>query len=221
MDKWSDIISARSTTFSWTDELIPKEVIQEVCEEVHLFCPSKNRKIPYIVNVIRNTDYDQRKALHTGCHRNTDRTIEEDGGNPQVLAPTLLVFSKRDVTEAETKFQTIEKRVEDGIANTDNIEIGMAALSFLYGLTSRGWDTGLCQCVRSRSGTARLLGTNGSTDLIIGVGRRNTVDSETGETTTWPKYMDPRNDKHRKIPYPYGISPYPKPNFDDIYKIEF
>ena len=38
MEKWSDIISARSTTFSWTDELIPKEVIQEVCEEVHLFC---------------------------------------------------------------------------------------------------------------------------------------------------------------------------------------
>lgn len=221
MEKWIDIISSRSTTFSWTDELIPKEVIQEVCEEVHKYCPSKNRKIPYIVEVIRNTDYQQRKDLHIGCHRNTDFGIDEDKGNPQVLAPTLLVFSKRDVEEAETRYQTIEKRVEDGIANTDNIEIGMAALSFLYGLTSRGWDTGLCQCVRSRSGTARLLGTNGSTDLLIGVGRRNTIDAVTGQDTKWPKYIDPRNDQPREIPYPYGISPYPKPSFEDIYKIKF
>ncbi len=220
-EKWTDIISNRWTTFSWTDELIPAEVMEEVAREVYKYCPSKNRKMPYIIDIIRGpTDEETRKQLHLNSHRNTDRSIEEDRGNPQVLAPTLIVFSKRDVHKAETKYQQIEHRVSEGVANTDNIELGMVALSFIHALTARGWNTALCQCLRSRSEAARILGTHGKADLIIGVGRENRIDSVTGKETTYPRYKDPRTGLHRTIPYPYDYRPYEEPNFEDVYRLK-
>jgi len=220
-EKWVDIISNRSTTFSWTEEEIPADVMEEVAREVWKYCPSKNRKMPYIIDIIRGPkDEETRKQLHLNSHRNTDKSVEEDKGNPQVLAPTLIVFSKRNVHDLETRFQTIEHREPLGVANTDNIEIGMVALSFIHALTARGWDTALCQCVRSRSRTAEILGTHGKTDLVIGVGRRNYIDSATGKESMYPHYVDPRIGYHRRIPYPYDYRPYPEPPFDSIYKLK-
>ena len=224
--EYLDILKNRSTTFSWTTEMIPDDVLLEVCEEVHLYCPSKNKKIPYVVHIVENTEQEQRKAIHLACHRNTDKSTAEDGGNPQVLAPTLIAFVKREVEEAETRYQTIEKRDELGTANTDNIEIGMVAVTFLNALTRRGWDTGLCQCIRDRDGLGALLGLGGPIDLFIGVGRRELESTEGAVTEKvsdefhWPAYRDPRDDLMKKIPYPYGMNPYPKPEFNDVYKIK-
>ena len=222
-EKWTDIISNRWTTFSWTNELIPAEVMEEVAREVHLYCPSKNRKLPYIVDIIRGpTDEETRKELHLNSHRNTDRSVKEDRGNPQVLAPTLIVISKRNVHDLETKFQQIEHREPLGVANTDNIEIGMVALSFIYGLTARGWNTGLCQCVRSRSRTSEILGTHGKTDLVIGVGKESRIDSVTGKETKFPRYTDPRTGLPKLIPYPYEFRAYDEwmPKFEEVYRLK-
>lgn len=222
-DKWLDIISNRWTTFSWLPDLISAEEMEEVAREVYKYCPSKNRKLPYVIDIIRGpTDEETRKQLHLNSHRNTDRSVDNDGGNPQVLAPTLIVISKRNVHDLETKFQKIEHRVPTGVANTDNIEIGMVALSFVHGLTARGWNTGLCQCVRSRSRTSEILGTHGETDLIIGVGKESRIDSVTGEKTDFPRYLDPRNNKHRAIPYPYEFRAYDRwqPDFEEVYRLK-
>ncbi len=220
-EKWTDIISNRWTTFSWTDELIPAEVMEEVAREVHQYCPSKNRRMPYVIDIIRGpTDEETRKEFHLNSHRNTDKSIEEDRGNPQILAPTLIVFSKRNVHKAETLYQQVEHRVPEGVANTDNIELGMVALSFIHALTARGWHTGLCQCLRSRGEAARILGTHGKADLIIGVGKESRTDSVTGKETEYPRYKDPRTGLHRTIPYPYDYRPYAEPKFEDVYKLK-
>ena len=222
-EKWVDIISNRWTTFSWAPDLVPAEVMEEVAREVHKYCPSKNRKMPYVIDIVRGpTDEETRKQLHLNSHRNTDESVKADRGNPQVLAPTLIVFSKRDVHDLETQYQTKEHRQKLGVANTDNIEIGMVALSFIHALTARGWNTALCQCVRSRSRTAELLGTHGKTDLVIGVGKETRIDSVTGEETNYPRYLDPRNGQHRTIPYPYGYRPYDHmaPKFEEVYRLK-
>lgn len=207
--EYLDVLKGRSTTFSWKAEQVPVEIIREVCEEVYNYAPSKNRKIPYVVDIVDNTDPEQRKQIHTMCHRNTDRNMIIDTGNPQVLAPTLLAFSTRDVVYEETKFQRIELRPDIGIANTDNIEIGIAALAFINGFTARGIDTGLCQCIRDAEGMAKLIGADRRTNLFIGIGYRE----------TYPMYEDPRTDKMRHIPYSYGKNPYPRPEFEEVYKI--
>ena len=203
--------------------IIPAEEMEEVAREVYKYCPSKNRKLPYIVDIIRGpTDEETRKELHLNSHRNTDRSVKEDRGNPQVLAPTLIVISKRDVHDLETKFQQIEHREPLGVANTDNIEIGMVALSFIYGLTARGWNTGLCQCVRSRSRTSEILGTHGKTDLVIGVGKESRIDSVTGKETKFPRYTDPRTGLPKLIPYPYEFRAYDEwmPKFEEVYRLK-
>jgi hypothetical protein len=208
--EYLDVLKARSTTFSWKADQVPVEIIREVCEEVYNYAPSKNRKIPYVVDIIDNTDPEQRKKIHTMCHRNTDHNMMIDKGNPQVLAPTLLAFSTRDVVYEETIFQTIEQRPGIGIANTDNIEIGIAAVSFINGFTARGIDTGLCQCIRDAEAMAKLIGADRRTNLFIGVGYRE----------THPLYIDPRTNRSRRIPYAYGENPYPRPAFEDVYKIK-
>ena len=70
-----------------------------------------------------------------------------------------------------------------------------------------------------------MLGLGGPIDLFIGVGRRELESTEGAVTekvfdNPWPAYRDPRDDLMKKIPYPYGMNPYPKPEFNDVYKIK-
>lgn len=54
--EWGEILNRRSTTFVWDDRVPPKELIDEILDEVHAHCPSKQRKVPYHIDVIDNYD---------------------------------------------------------------------------------------------------------------------------------------------------------------------
>lgn len=209
--EYNEILKNRFTTFAWSEEKVSDEVIRDVAKEVYDHYPSKNLKFPYTVDIVDNTDYQQRKELHLMCHRNTDMNVENDKGNPQVLAPTLLVFCNRNVEDLEVVFQKVEKRKAIGVVNTDNIEIGIAVTGFILGLTARGVHTALCQCLREQEKIAKLLDIDGFPYIILGVG----YNSES------MYYMDPRNDKERRIPYDSRIkTPYIKPDFESIYRFK-
>jgi hypothetical protein len=54
--EWSNIISKRRTTYRWTDQVPDRSLIEEIVQEIHTYCPSKQKKVPFFVDVIDNTD---------------------------------------------------------------------------------------------------------------------------------------------------------------------
>ena len=103
--KWQELIELRHTTFAWReDQIPPKDLIIESLEEVYEHIPSKNLQFPYQVRLWRNDDEERRKTLMTICHRNGAKDIHDDPGNPQVLAPWLLLFNARWVADREARF---------------------------------------------------------------------------------------------------------------------
>lgn len=54
--EWQQILESRSTTYVWDDVVPPRQIIDQIIQEVHDHCPSKQRKAPYYIDVIDNTD---------------------------------------------------------------------------------------------------------------------------------------------------------------------
>lgn len=211
---WLDLIQARETCFNWDNsKIVSKETIREVCEEVYYHLPTKNLKFPFQVDIFDNTkDADIRKQIMTVFHRNQDMDIHEDKGNPQVLAPILIAFSMRDIGDVETRFQKETLRSYNEVVFTNNIEIGIVSTYFMLALANRGIATGITQNCHDGERVAKLLGASMPTILMMGVGYKSKALT----------YHDPRTDNPRKpIPYPPSAVDvvYPRPAFDDVFKI--
>lgn len=58
--QWNDLISKRKTTYSWDPTVPDKELIDEIIREIHEFCPSKQRKVPFYIDLIDNTEHNYR-----------------------------------------------------------------------------------------------------------------------------------------------------------------
>ena len=54
--EWTNVISKRRTTYRWTDQTPDKSLIDEIVQEIHNYCPSKQKKVPFFIDVIDNTD---------------------------------------------------------------------------------------------------------------------------------------------------------------------
>jgi hypothetical protein len=54
--EWTNVISKRRTTYRWTDQTPNKSLIDEIVQEIHNYCPSKQKKVPFFIDVIDNTD---------------------------------------------------------------------------------------------------------------------------------------------------------------------
>ena len=233
--EWKKIIEARHTTFAWEENIIPsKSLIVEALQEVHEHIPSKNLQFPYQVRLLRNDDPALRKEIMTICQRNGHATIEEDRGNPQVLAPWLLGFNARWVSDLEVRYETESLRGNyDGLGKgkhrtndytggqtqTENIEIGIFSAYIMLALASRGVQTGMCQNICNNPDRAseifKLADDEKALDFrfIMGVGY--------GKDHRVPhKYFDPRIDDYRNIPFPPSRVEvvYPRPSFSDIIK---
>jgi hypothetical protein len=211
---WIDLIKARETCFNWDySKTISKEVVREVCQEVYDHLPTKNLKFPFQIDIFDNTkDADIRKEIMTIFHRNQDMDMHKDKGNPQVLAPLLIAFSMRDVSDLEVIFQKETLRTYDEVVFTNNIEIGIVSTYFMLSFANRGIATGLSQNCHDGPRVAELIGANMPTILLMGVGYKS--NSLT--------YHDPRTDNPKKpIPFPPSAVEvvYGKPDFDDIFKI--
>ena len=212
---WSDLIQKRHTTFAWKDEDIPQTILKEVCEEVYYHVPTKNLKFPYVITVYKNNNPEIRKEIATICHRNQDKSIKDDLGNPQVLAPVLFAFSRRNYKDLETKYQKTYTWSEHQLERFGMLEIGVVATFLILSLTNRGIQTGFCQNINQNEIRAsEIFGTEYPVCLLVGAGYTKGPGRH--------YYIDPRTDRPRKTPYDpeQNSEIYPRPPFENIFKFK-
>ena len=232
--EWQELIELRHTTFAWREDQIPaKELIIDALEEVYNHVPSKNLQFPYQVRLWRNDDEERRKAFMGICHRNSSLDIHKDPGNPQVLAPWLLLFNARYVADREARFDKESPRTKlNGLgkgkkrtdsadsaqqARLENMEIGIFTAYVTLSLASRGIQSGLCQNICCDFDYAEKLfpidHDERALDLrfVIGVGYGK-------DRKKRHEYLDPRIGKMKHIPYitHYTADVYNKPKFEEI-----
>jgi hypothetical protein len=99
----------------------------------------------------------------------------DDIRNPQVLAPWLLLFSYRHLTDQEIGLNT-EMKISSNNREIIQNEIGMASMFAVLSAESKGLDTAFCACIRNKSDIATMLGHNSSEIPVVavGIGHRDT-----------------------------------------------
>lgn len=237
---WKDIIEARETTFIWRDEVPSKDLIMDVLEEVHTHIPSKNLMFPWQVHLLRNDDPAIRKELMTICHRNSTRPIATDPGNPQMMAPWILGFSTRWVTDLEGRFDpakdrakldgfghgakrsNMDKGASKGQTQSENIEIGITLAYLMLAFANRGIQTGMCQniCYNYERGAEifDIYKDPRAMELRFVMGVGYGVPHAEGPHN----YLDPRDGIEKPVPYARFKSAderYGRPAFEDIFKV--
>lgn len=213
---WKTLIQTRKTNYLWEDTPVSKEIITDACKEVYNYVPSKNRKFPYVVTVQSNNDPEIKKEIMTICHRNLDLTAEDDPGNPQVLAPTLIAFSRRDFKDLETKYQKTYTWTDETLERRGFLEIGIVATYLMLALTTRGVQTAFCQNIGQDAYRAKeIFGTEYPVRLLMAVGYERKEDSN--------EFLDPRTNKSKQAMLTDRDlldKCYPRPDFDKIFKIK-
>ena len=95
----------------------------------------------------------------------------------------------------------------------DHVEFGIQATYLMLGLQSRGLNTGITQnCSHNPDRVAELFGVDQPVRLILGV----------GYASNELEYLDPRTNNIKSVPYDrknIDIT-YPRPAFNEVYKVE-
>ena len=99
----------------------------------------------------------------------------DDIRNPHMLAPWLLLFSYRHLTDQEIGLNT-EMKISSNNREIIQNEIGMASMFAVLSAESKGLDTAFCACIRNKSELATMLGHNSSEIPVVavGIGHRDT-----------------------------------------------
>jgi nitroreductase len=141
---WQQILNNKKQTYCWTDQIPDRKIIEQILEEVHLKCPSKQNKVPYSIEVLDWSNKERRNQIFkdTWCDSNTP----EDRRNPQVLAPYLFTFTFRDTND------------EDANSNAQ-LEIGLAAMFVVLSAANYGLNAGFCSCYQKND-----------INLMVGIG---------------------------------------------------
>ena len=214
--EWNELITERFNSFAWTNDRGEVDVndIKNSLIQVFNKAPSKNQKYPFTIKLVKNNP-DLKLKLMQVCHRNRDLSVEEDAGNPQVLAPYLLGFCRRDIEETATKQ---DYRIAEDIENYSCLEMGIQATYIMLELKNRGLDTGIVSCIQDQDVAAELLGLPKKCKLIIGIGY-SSYNIRSQEPRT---YHDPRINKTKPIPFIRQDKDivYPKPEFKEVYQWE-
>jgi len=213
---WDNLTTERFNSFGWTDDVeVDINDIKNSLIQVYNKAPSKNQKYPFTIKLVKNNN-NLKLKLMTVCHRNTDLSVQEDAGNPQVLAPYILGFCRRDIEETATKQ---DYRIAEDIENYSCLEMGIQATYIMLELKNRGLDTGIVSCIQDQDIAAELLGLPNKCKLILGIGYSNYDTRSTREDIT---YWDPRIETVKPIPFPRLDKDivYPKPEFKEVYQWE-
>ena len=247
MAEFTNVLQDRHTTFAWDQDKVPsEELLLDVLNEVYQHVPSKNLMFSYQIRLLKNDNDEIRKKVMTICQRNASHTLEEDRGNPQVLAPWLIGFNARWVSDLEKRYEHDSKRGElnglgtnqrrtgasdkittdeakflsAGQTQNENIEIGIASAFIMLAMANRGIQTGMCQNIcRDYKYAEELFQVD---DDERGMDFRFIMGVGYGkDIDTHHDYFDPRIGQDKKIPFPPAIveKVYPRPEMQDIIKV--
>lgn len=180
---WDDLLKNRKQTFQFKKEKPPKELIDKILDEVHQYCPSKQKVVPWKLDAYDWSDPEFRKQVFYDAW--CDSESLSDFRNPQVLAPYIFILGIRNIKL--TDYEPISKdgaygEIMDQINNECHKrtqatkEIGFAAMLITFSAINKGLHVGYCGSFNSN---------NKNTRLIIGVGYKDTS----------PTYMNPLTNK--------------------------
>lgn len=204
---WQNIIRTRKTTFTFADNPVDKTIVDEILQEMHTFMPSKQNKMPFEISVLDWSNADLRHWIFQDCHRNEKHTVDEDVGNPQVLAPWLFAFSVRSLSDEEI-LDNVECKSDAYMSKQGNIEIGIASSFIIYNAQSRGLATGYCGCIRTPDEMGSRLGHQNQINVLLGLGYPELKD----------EYLDPRINAHRPVPHDPVFHKARQPKIDEYIK---
>lgn len=182
---YKDLIERRKNYFVFSDEVVDEKIIKEVFEEVYYHAPSQNLLFPYEVSLYRNDNYENKVKLLELTHRNSNLSVEDDPGNPQVLAPWLIGLTYKERHNVNT---AIKDR------NPCELELGILLTYISLGLQDRGVDTAFCKCIRDNEKLGEIFGTN-RIDVIIAV----------GIGTSNSTFKDLRTNTIKNVPYDINL----------------
>lgn len=204
MEQWKDMLENRGTTFAWSDKEVTKETIQSILDDLHNYVPSKQAMMPYTITVLDWSNPTLRKEIFQHTHRDGDRNVTTDLGNPQTLAPWLLAFTPRMPVEDEEveQYDNVDNANHDPMSYfrlNSNLEIGIASSFIVWSAAARGLNTGYCGCLNELPGSldhiAKLLNPGifnpVNPSVLLGIGIKDP------NATT---YKDPRIGKEKELP---------------------
>ena len=173
--EFDTILNNRKTNFTWTDEIIDNDKIIDIIDNVLAKVPSKQKRMPYKIDVFDNSNKTLRNKIFEYTHRDEEASVETDAGNPQTLAPHLLVFSRRGVDTTKMSAPN------DVWGFTDQriifMEIGIVSMMLMMAMENEGLSTGFCQCIMNKQELADELGIENPVELMIGVGYKSDADT--------------------------------------------
>jgi len=206
---FNTILNNRVTNFTWSDEKVDNDEIKDIVNSVLSKVPSKQKRMPYSITVLDYSDAELRKDIFFHTHRDEEKTVEDDDGNPQTLAPILLAFSKRNPDYSKLAWETTDN---DVTGFTDEriiyMEMGIASMYLMTAFENAGLSTGFCQCIVDKPGLGRKLGLNYPVDLLMGVGYKS--DSN--------EFLDPRTDTVKPV---YYETHHVRPSLEEVVTFKF
>lgn len=160
---WQQILKNKQQTFNWSDKIPDRKIIDQILDELHNYCPSKQNSVPYKIEVLDWSNKERRNQIFkdTWCESDT----LDDRRNPQVLAPYLVIFSYRahkyDHSYDYINHSKYNKDItETGIAPPwhHSMETGLASMFLVLSAVNHGLDYGFCGCYRGKEDMSITIG---------------------------------------------------------------
>ena len=191
--EWSQLIDDRKQTSSWDmDREVSVDTINEIMAEVHRRSPSKQNVVQYDISIIGWDNKEFRNHFKQFTLKEPEQV--DSLYNTQILAPWLLIFTKRQDAPIDRYTPSVNKDLMTAMYNEYSLvgcEVGMAAMNISLSAASRGLSTGFCKCFdlnyEHSSNILEYLGINELKDIHLSMGlgygssEKRTLDLTTNE----------------------------------------
>lgn len=184
---WKEILDNKKQCVSWSSEKIDTSIIDQILNEMHLHCNSKQNLVPLELHVLDWSNPEIRSLIF-------ESTIDYAGGynhtNTQTLAPYVFVFFPRDVLDFDRYYQL----------QISAIEIGIHAMFAALSATAKGLSVGFCKCFNDeKTGEVmQYFNSKYRPGLILGIGKYEKkevqenpytgIEHNVYVSTTYPNY---------------------------------
>ncbi len=203
-DVWKQILNNKKQCASWSSDYIDPSIIDQILNEIHEHCNSKQNVVPLEIHVLDWSNPSLRSLIF-------DSTIDYCGGfdhaNTQVLAPYIFVFFPRDIPEYDKEYQL----------QISALEIGIHGMFTALSATAKGLSVGFCRCFNDEKSDdfMKYFNSQYRPGLILGVGKYENkqtqinpytgLEYEVHISTTAPYYTHKKPDISSYIKKHYNV----------------
>lgn len=167
---WKQIIENRHQCFVFKDIAPEKTIIDQILNEMHTKCPSKQNRVIYKLHVLDWADTQLRLDLYKGTERDSKNFPRLR--NPQVLAPYLFIWTKRtleDKIDIHTGGYLNPEYSDQNIFDQQlHMEVGISSIFVNLSAVEKGLSCGFCKCIHNHDEVNKKYGIDPI--LYLGVG---------------------------------------------------